>query len=342
MAEHKKAERLIRIEHLLLAHPQGLTRAEMARRLHTHRSTISRDVAELSLRLPIFEEGQRVCINRDDYLTHIRLTVHESMAVHLAARLMTTRTDKHNPHAASALRKLGHALESFAPQVARHLILSAEVMDRAARQANQHFIEVLETLTRAWSDGQKVRIWYRSPRGMVNEYELAPYFIEPYGIGRTTYVIGLAWPPNELRTFKLERIERIQLLDERYVIPDDFDPTDLLTDAWGVWYTDADPVEVALRFHPRVAPRVKETVWHSSQQMEELEDGGIIWRARVAEPTEMLPWIRGWGADCEVLAPVELRERLMGEARALAQQYGWYVSRSPAAAESILAEFFGE
>jgi len=48
----------------------------------------------------------------------------------------------------------------------------------------------------------------------------------------------------------------------------------------------------------------------------------------VAEPQEMLPWIRGWGADVEVLEPEDLRERMMGEARRLARVYGWEVHRS--------------
>ncbi len=339
MPEHKKAERLIRIEHILLSHPQGITRAEIARRLHVHRSTISRDIAELSKHLPIWEDGHRVGIDRDHYLSHIRLTVHESMAVHLAARLMTTCTDKHNPHAASALRKLGHALEKFAPQIARHLLLSAEVMDRAAVRADPRFTDVLETLTRAWSDGRKVHLWHRDGEGLIQECTFAPYFIEPYGTGRTTHVIGAVCPAKTLQTIKLERIERIKLLNETYEIPEDFDPTELLKDAWGIQYTNSEPVEVILRFHPRVASRVRETVWHASQKLEEQSDGGLIWRGRVADPTEMLPWIRGWGADCEVLAPVELREQLTREAKALAQQYGWYVNRSPVIAAPIMEEF---
>lgn len=36
----------------------------------------------------------------------------------------------------------------------------------------------------------------------------------------------------------------------------------------------------------------------------------------------MLPWIRGWGSDCEVLEPVELRQVLIRETRALATVYG--------------------
>jgi len=91
-----------------------------------------------------------------------------------------------------------------------------------------------------------------------------------------------------------------------------------------------------------VAGRVRETRWHRSESVEEQADGSLIWRARVAEPQEMLPWIRGWGADAEVLAPLELRERMMGEARAMAEVYSWHVTSSPSADESsTLDDFFG-
>jgi CRISPR-associated endonuclease/helicase Cas3 len=61
----------------------------------------------------------------------------------------------------------------------------------------------------------------------------------------------------------------------------------------------------------------------------------------VAEPQEMLPWIRGWGADVEVLEPEELRETLMGEAKVMAELYGWRVGRD-VASHSVLDDFFGD
>jgi CRISPR-associated endonuclease/helicase Cas3 len=155
----------------------------------------------------------------------------------------------------------------------------------------------------------------------VYEYDFAPYFIEPYAVGQTTHVIGWREPPGAVRTFKLERIQRIELTPQPYTIPEDFDPHEKLADAWGIWYTEAEPVEVVLRFHPRVAHRVQETRWHRNEQTEEQPDGSLIWRAQVAEPQEMLPWIRGWGADVEVLAPGELREALVNETRRLAALY---------------------
>lgn len=42
----------------------------------------------------------------------------------------------------------------------------------------------------------------------------------------------------------------------------------------------------------------------------------------VADVTDLRPWIRTWGAACEVLEPQVLREELIGEARQLARIYG--------------------
>jgi CRISPR-associated endonuclease/helicase Cas3 len=333
-----KAERLMQIEALLVAHPQGLHKAEIARRLGVHRSTIGRCIEDLSRRVPIWEDDNLVGINREDYLTDIRLTIHESMAVHLATRLIATRMDKHNPHAAAAMRKLGQALEKFAPQISRHVLASADVMDDAAQRHDPVYLHVLETLTRAWSDGRVAHVWHRLEDGRVYDYDFAPYFIEPYAVGQTTHVIGWREPPGALRTFKLERIQRAELTDKPYTIPADFEPRALLADAWGIWYTEAEPVEVALRFHPRVAGRVRETRWHRSERVEDQPDGSLIWQAQVAEPQEMLPWIRGWGADCEVLEPEALRKALADEARQSAALYQVGEVTSPSASRLLWAK----
>jgi predicted DNA-binding transcriptional regulator YafY len=252
----------------------------------------------------------------------VRVTLHEAMALHLAARLMATRTDKHNPHAGAALRKLGHALEKLAPLVSGHLLASADVMDDQARRHDPVYLEVLETLTRAWADERKVRLWYRKGRRQpVAEYVFAPYFIEPYGIGQTTYVIGWRDAPAGERTLKVERIRRIEMLTESYEIPKGFDPYSKLADAWGIWYSEGEPEEVVLRFHPRVVARVQETQWLPSERIAVQEDGFLLWEAEVAQPREMRPWIRGWGPDCEVLKPLWLREEIAEQMQQIVELY---------------------
>lgn len=349
----KKLQRFEGFKALLLAYPDGLTKAEIARKLNVHRSTASDYIDEFGLpygSLPIIEIAPgRYTIDRDLYEVKITLNQHESLALHLATRLLTTRTDKFNPHAAGALRKLGQAIGEIAPPVSHHMQLSADVIDDPGRRHDPRFLEVLETLTRAWSLGRKVQLTHAMDDGHIHEYRFAPYFIEPYAVGRTVHVIGLREPINQIRTFKVERIRTISLLPEPYTIPADFDPQEKLRNAWGIWYTDKEPVEVELRFHQRRVHRILETTWHHNEEVSIDEmDGSVIWRAKVDEWQEMLPWIRGWGADCEVVRPRELRETLMGETKAMAERYGWFVSvRSDASRtkpdlDDTFADFFGE
>ena len=94
-----KAERLLRLEQLLLVFPEGVAQAQIACWLGVHRATAGRYVDEISERVPVWQDGDLVGIDRDSYRVDVRLTIHEAMALHLAARLMATRTDKYNPHA---------------------------------------------------------------------------------------------------------------------------------------------------------------------------------------------------------------------------------------------------
>lgn len=318
-----KLNRLEQIEQLLLDYPEGLTRADIARRLGINRSFITRDITDLSALYQVYEaDDDRLVLDRDSYLSQVKLTLNEAMALHLATRLLATWSDKHNPHAASALRKLGRALTRLAPQVARHLQVSADVMDGEAQRQDAAYLRLLETLTRAWSDGLCTHVWHRMDDGRVFEYNFAPYFIEPYVWGHTSHVVGLRKPPGKVRTLKLERIQRIELQKhEHYKIPADFDPRQYLANAWGIWSSEEPPQEVVLRFHPRVRTRVLETRWHPNETTEDQSDGYVLWRAQVAEPREMLPWIRGWGVDCEVVEPKELRDAIEREVRQLTTLY---------------------
>lgn len=315
-----KSIRLQEIETLLFTHPEGLTQRDLAQRLGVNRSTILRNLRDLQA--PVYEENGRLFLNRRGDLIHLRLSLHEALSMHLAARMLALNIDRQNAHAASALRKMGQALKPLAPEFSRHILHSAEAIDEKSAYDNPTYMRVVEILAEGWALGKKVRVWHRkSPTAPVNSYVLSTYYIEPGPWGRSTYALGLREPPGELRTFKIERIEQAELLPEPYTVPADFDPFELLADAWSIWFTEEEPVEVVLKFSPAVAGRVMETRWHRSQRLEPLPGGGLVWRARVASTREMLPWIRGWGAEVEVLEPEELREGMKHEADKLVDLY---------------------
>jgi len=319
-----KLQRLAQIEELLWAHPEGLLPVRITERLGITRGTMSKYMSQGDLPPSIYEDdldGGKLKVDRESDLMRATFSLHEIAALHIATRLLATHMDKHNPHAASALRKLGIALSRLDRNISTHLLRSADAMDEATAYRDPVYLKVLETLTVGWSAGCKVRIEHQKEDGQITSYLLAPYFIEPYAPGHSAYVIGRREPPDAIRTLKIERIRSAELTAERFEIPREFEASVLLEDAWGIWYSDRPPVEVALRFHPRVAYRVRENRWHRSQSIEDQPDGSVTWRAMIAEPQEMMPWIRGWGADCEVLAPEDLREALQREARRLMEVY---------------------
>lgn len=329
-----KAARLTQIEALLLAHTEGLIAAEIARKLEVHRSTILRCLPDLPKHIYVDDmDEDRWKIDRSNYLVNLKLSLHEAMAVHLSTRLLANHMDKKSPHAASALRKLGESLSKLAPRISQHLNLSAEVMDDESTRHDPRFLEVIEKLTLSWAEQRRVKVWHRGKDNRIHEYDFAPYLIEPYAAGKTSHVLGVHGPNDKRITFKVERIERIESQREGYEIPDDFDPRIYLQDSWGIWYSHAEPQDVVLKFHPRVVRRVMETTWHGNEDKNEQQDGYLIWKAKIAEPQEMMYWIRGWGADVEVLEPAEVRMLLLRDVKRLMQTYQLEGDTSSAASD---------
>lgn len=318
-----KAQRLLQIEALLLEHaPRPLRKVDIARRIGVERWVIQRYLPDLTDRFGVYEtDDGRLTIDRETYVTQVRFTLHEALAVHVASRLMATWGDKHNPHAASALRKLGLALERLAPLISDHLKAAANVMDDTAQRADPVYLRVLETITRGWADQRQVRIAYQAAKSEnVHEYLFSPYYIEPSGIGSGMYAMGyLSWF-EAVKTLKLERVRWAELTSEPFILPKDFDAEALLDTAWGVMYGETTE-EVRLRFTPSARRRLHETVWHRDEEIEDLPDGGCLYRVRVAHPMEMKWWIRSWGPQVIVEAPDSLRKEMAAEASVLAQMY---------------------
>jgi CRISPR-associated endonuclease/helicase Cas3 len=76
---------------------------------------------------------------------------------------------------------------------------------------------------------------------------------------------------------------------------------------------------------------VLETNWHPSQQVDSTDPNlklPLNWRVQVADATDMLPWVRGWGADVRVIQPEWMRNEIGEHVRAMSQAYGLVQSRA--------------
>ncbi|MBJ7600822.1 MAG: WYL domain-containing protein [Candidatus Dormibacteraeota bacterium] len=313
--KHDRTLRLMRELVLFQAIPHGLTSREVAERMGISQRQAQRDIKalEAELEVPFQQIGARWKVLEGYWLGPVSFSVHEAMAMLLSARLMLRFADRYNGFATAAYEKVASVL----PAPMKGPVMEAVDM-MAGRPADNGYMKVLASLTAAWAERRKVVVTYTTEDTF--ERVLWPLFLEPNATGHSCYL--LAWDPKRqaVRSYKLERISNVRLLEERFDPPLGFSVDRHLAHAWGIW-TSQQPVDVILRFDQSVSRRVRETVWHPSQRLEELPDGGVRVRLLVAEPTEIRHWILGWGRTCVVEAPESLRDAIAEEAAAMARSY---------------------
>lgn len=342
---YNKTDRLHQVQLLFWKNPgKRLRTSEVATMLGISQDTASRYLEGLSAegRLPLVKDGWYWQLAEDAKfeLLPMKLNLPEGTALYLAARLLTQIHDERNDHILSALTKLiGGMPDTIAPH--QHSVVD---MARERQKGQQDKSKIFEALALSWATHRKVRLIYTPPRRKTFECQFAPYLLEPSAIGRTFYVLGQSKPPNALRTYKMERIEHAELTKETFEVPANFNGPLLLSRAWGVMYGDETLVEVRLRFSHWVTKRVKETLWHPSQQIIDTAEG-CEWLAQIGDTLEIENWIRGWGSDCEVLAPQELREEIINNIRRSARMYGIAFNNPTTPGEpdiDLFNSFFGE
>lgn len=316
MTGKTKADRLEEMKRLYIQ--RAFSDIEMAERMGVDRTIIYRDRIELTTQYPIEKDDEgRYHIPRSKLISEIKINLHEALTLYLAGRKTSRQTRFHHPHAANAVEKLAATLRQ--PMTEKLLKAADEVLKQ---EKDPERIKIIEVITQAWVEQRKARIEYQSLNNEgITRHTISPYLIEPSIWSDSVYAIALSDFNDKVMPFKIERIKSASLSGERFEIPAEFDEQVLLKHAWGIWYGDNEPQTVKLHFSPTVTRRVKESIWHPLEIVTDNEDGSCIWTADVAEWREMLPWIRGWGADCEVLQPKALRDALVREAQELAELY---------------------
>jgi predicted DNA-binding transcriptional regulator YafY len=147
--------------------------------------------------------------------------------------------------------------------------------------------------------------------------------VDPYKVmffDSTFYLIGLCHLRSEIRMFVLDRIKMMNITDETFEIPDDFDLETYMQSPFKVIHDK--PVKVTIRFDKKAAGYIKEKIWHHSQDIEpQKKDGSIIFTAEVAGTDEVKHWVMSWGKNAEVIEPKFLRQEIASELEYCIEKY---------------------
>jgi len=146
------------------------------------------------------------------------------------------------------------------------------------------------------------------------------YVLEPYRLifaQGNLYAIGFVPEYGELRTFAVDRIAQVSLMEER------FEPLEVPEDAFAhsLGVTQGTPERVEVRFEARIAPYIRERVWHPSQTLTDADSGGLLVTLDVVIDWALKSWILGFGGLATVVSPAALADEIVGELEAARARY---------------------
>jgi predicted DNA-binding transcriptional regulator YafY len=172
--------------------------------------------------------------------------------------------------------------------------------------------DVITSLIDATLHQRRARLEYFSFNSRrTKSYTVDPYRVVYYHGG--LYLYARVAEYSEVRTFALERISKIEVLDESFEIPKDFSVSEYARAAFGIAGGKPQPVEIV--FEGQMAGYIRERVWHESQTLEERSDGSVVLRMNVAPGWELKAWIKGFLPHVRVVSPPALRDEIAEEIR---------------------------
>jgi predicted DNA-binding transcriptional regulator YafY len=142
-----------------------------------------------------------------------------------------------------------------------------------------------------------------------NSKRTKTYTVDPYRVvyhHGGLYLYARAHEYGEVRTFAVERIERIEVQEATFELPPDFSVSEYARGAFGIAGGKPEAVEVV--FDPEMAGYIRERTWHESQALEDRSDGSVVLRMNVVPGWELKAWLKGFLPHVRVVQPVTLRE----------------------------------
>jgi predicted DNA-binding transcriptional regulator YafY len=254
-------------------------------------------------------------ILEDPYLPLVNLKLSEAFALILAVRQLSASGDYILTYEAiEGVRKI---VASAQPELRSFL---QNVLDEAVwREGFGCDASILELLRQACVDHLHLIITYEH----YDQETIERHVIDPYQLffkRRALYLDAYDKGEQALRVFRVNRIKMVEKLGASGMLVTDYSFARRFQDTFST-FVGKGTTTIKVRFSKRIAPYIRESLWHGSQQLTTLPDGGLLYEVCVSYPKEVAWWAMSWGSEAEVLEPPELREYVALEVRKLGEVY---------------------
>jgi predicted DNA-binding transcriptional regulator YafY len=304
---------------MLLQSRSSWKASELADELNVSVRTIHRYMGMLEeMGIPLYSERGRYggfSLVRGYKLPPLIFTAEEATVLYMGANLVRDVWGQTYDDAATAVTaKLDNVLpDDLRAEVAQ--LQQRLAVGRLAARDYRPWESTIHTLRQCIINRRCVRLTYR---GIVRQEETGRV-VEPYGLAfqwGQWYLAAFCRLRQDMRTFRIDRIQQIEPLAEAFTMPGDFDAREYLQRAMEY----ESPHRVVVRLDARVARSVRE--WDSNWlEITDYDDGSISVQFGTADLNWATGWVLSYGAAAKALEPPELVKRVREAAESTLQRY---------------------
>lgn len=252
------------------------------------------------------------------YLKPLTFTGAEAMALFVASRvLLEQKGFPYRDDLQAALDKIVNVIREKDEGFFRGLEPKTTLLVKQLKDYcpwGQIFIDINQAIL----DQATLRLTYDS----YSSSTVAERLVDPYHImfrEGCWYLVGYCHNRKETRIFRIDRIKSLEITELKYHISESFSLREYMENSWQLG--KGEPVRVKVLFEPPMSRLIRESMWHHTQEIEELPGDKLIFSATVEGTWEIKKWILSWGSAAVCLEPGKLRDEIVLDLKEMAGRY---------------------
>jgi predicted DNA-binding transcriptional regulator YafY len=173
------------------------------------------------------------------------------------------------------------------------------------------------SIKKALAGKNVLQVEYVSTKGKTKTHLLHPYKIFMYN--NAWFMIAWNEKNGDIGYYKLNRINRIEILNKKFIPSKTFNENDYIDD-FGM-KKNGELYNIELKITGPNANLIRERIYGKNQEIIETDDQTTIIKVDMQDKNNILSFVMGFGSSCEVVEPKWLKEMVLNELKIIGSIY---------------------
>lgn len=194
--------------------------------------------------------------------------------------------------------------------------LSGRVSVEDIPSGHKHLTSIMEAMT----EGYEIKIGYQKyTSSQADMYTLRPYAVKEFA--KRWYIVAYCREREALRVYGLDRIQSLEITDERFEMEHGFEVDELFATSFGIYLPEGPGQTITFRTSMTEAKYLRDLPIHTSQEEISSDGESITFSIFVCPNQNLIMEFCKYGSRIEVLTPASVREEVAIELKKAAEKY---------------------